>query len=215
MTDRSVDGAARYLFEILLSGTIAAALLTDIINSNERYWSSWIFALGMGLNDLRHRGVHDAMGQTLAFYIWCLPPGIVIFLSLRILRRVSLVKWTLRTAAGVVVVAVPLICLWLVGFYRPVDLYRGWAWLRFEGCGAVGCAVLYAYNRWPAPVWTAVALLTLHSALWVHAYSKTFAYLGSRWSTVPVIAYLSTLAWGYYVQRWREQQTAQLSDEAA
>jgi len=198
-TNRAVSGAVRYLYDVLASGTLASAFLIGLIHSNV-YWSAQFFGWEMGLNQSLHRTYNDPVGYDCAFYVWALAITILVFLLLSVLSRLSLTRKMLRTIAGVIGVAAPLTCLWFVGWYRPDELYSGWTWLRLEGCGAIGCAVLYACNRWPISVAGTIAVLTLHGALWVHAYAATFQIYGSCLLTPPISAYFSTLIWGYYMK---------------
>jgi hypothetical protein len=182
--------------------------VTKLINSNEIYLSSQFFGLERGLNYSLHRREIDHLGVNLAFCAFSLPVTIAVFLLLRIFSRFSFSTKMLRTIAGVMVVAVPPTCLWFVEWYRDAELYRGCSWLCLEGFIAVGFASLYAFNRWPISAPVTVTLLTVHSALWLHAYSATFEVFAFCWLTAPIIGYFSTLTWGYYVQRFRQQQTA-------
>lgn len=193
-----------YLQDILLSGTLASGLLIGLIHSSN-YWNAQFFGWEMGLNRSFHRTYNDHLGYNGAFYTWALVLTIVAFLLLRAFSRIKM----LRMIAGAAALAVPSACLWFVECSRSSNLpCEGEAWLRLEGFAAVGCALLYAYTRWPISVPTTVAMLTLHSALWIHAYSVTFEVYGFCLLTPPIVAYFSTLMWGYSLKRDRQQHGA-------
>jgi hypothetical protein len=194
-----------YLYEALLSGALAFAFLTGLLWSGDIYWTGQFGGWSMGLNHSFQRRYNDHLGVALAFYLWSLALGLVVFVLLRLVSRIASITKAVRTTGGIAVAAGPLVALWVAGQYRPADLYRGWWWLRFEGCAAIGCAVLYAYDRWVTPAWLTVVLLTLHAAIWTYAYSATFEYHGLQWLTAPIAAYFSCMAWGYCTSLHREQ----------
>jgi len=210
-TNAATNGALRYLYEALFSATIASAFLTGLISSSEIYWSAQFFGWEMGFNHTFKRGYRDYLGQTLAFCVFCLVLTVAGFILLRALSRATLTTKVLRTISGVIAMAAPLACLWSLDLNVGNCLSSGawnWTWLRFEGCAGVGCAVLYACNRWPVSVPTTAILLTVHGALWFGGYSEMFAVCGYCWRSVPIIAYFSTMLWGYYVMRFRQRQSA-------
>ena len=202
------SGALRCLYEISLSGTVASAFMTKLVNSNEIHWNAQFFGWQMGLNYSLHRRYNDPLGTDLAFYIWSLALALVIFSLLRLFARFSWTTRMLRTISGVLVVAAPPTCLWVVGEYRPAEPLWGWHWLRLEGSAAIGCAVLYACNRWPISTRITATLLALHGALWLHAYAVTFDAFGFCWLTVPIVAFVSTLMWGRFAGQYRQNQNA-------
>jgi hypothetical protein len=195
----------RCLYELFLSGTLASAFLIALIHSSI-YWSAQFFGWEMGVNHSFHRTYNDHVGYNCAFCLWALALTLAVFSALRVLSRFSLATKTLRTIGGAIVIAVPLMCLGFVSRFRPDDIYWGWPWLRFEGCAAAGCALLYACNRWPISLPTTVVLLTVHGILWLHAYAVTFEVYGSCLLTPPISAYFSILMWGHYVKRHCQQQ---------
>ena len=75
----------RYVLEILFAGTLAAAFVTKLINSNEIYWNSQFFGWEAGLNHSFHRSYNDHLGQNLAFGIISTALAAVGFLLLRII----------------------------------------------------------------------------------------------------------------------------------
>lgn len=207
-TDRASNGAVRCLHEALFCGAVASALLTGLIHSGEVYWSGQFFGWEVGLNHSFSRMYNDHLGQALAFCIWSLALVIVGFLLLRALSRAALTARMLRTIAGVVVAAAPPACLWVVTYHGTIDPGWGWGWLRFEALAGVGCALLFACDRWPARGWITATLVTLHFALWIEAYSAAFAHQGSCWLSAPIAGYLSTATWVYYLGRCRREQSS-------
>ena len=197
IADPAQSGLVRNLHEILFSGAIASAFLTGLIASGNNYWTAQYFGWYIGLNVPFHRRYMDPVGDMLAFYIWFVALAICIFIPLRFFRR-SYFTTMLLGSAGVIEVAAPVMSLWIVELCQP-GYYWSATFLHVEGCAAVGCALLYRLNRWPVSTVVTVSLLTLHSILWVRAYSYSFIG-GFWWSTAPVAAYLSLLVWGYYVK---------------
>lgn len=193
-------GGPERLYDAFSSVAIAAGLLTALLHSNENYWSGQFFGWTTGLNGSFHRHATAAFGVGLAFYLWLTALALPIFLMTILSSRLTKIGRALHASAGLIVMAVPMVCLWFVECHQPGHVYEGGAWLRVEGSAAVACAVLYRCKRWPISIWATVTLLISHYLLWIHAYSVTFGYLGLWWLTVPVSAFVAVLMWGQYLK---------------
>ena len=184
----------RCVCEILLSGTLASALITGVVNSNEIYWNSQFFGLQAGFNHTFH-GINSAhLGVNLAFYLILFALTIVGFILLRAFSRFAVTATLLRTIVGPVAVAAPPVFLWPAARYRSDPLWAG-VWEPLEACVAAAGALLSAAGQWPFSVRAAAILVALHGALWLRAYAAQFYFFALCWQTLPVVACLATLAW--------------------
>lgn len=103
-----------YFHEILFSGAISSVFLTCLIQSGNTYWTGQFFGWYVGLNAALNRRTNDSLGITLAACIWSLALALIIFLFLRVFSRLFPATRMFLIFAGVLVVAAPPACLWIV-----------------------------------------------------------------------------------------------------
>src|ERR1700727_536784 len=196
------EGGIRFLChlsDILLSATCALAVVAMLIFTSI-YWSAQFGGWSMWLNILCHRSLQADFGINLALALWSLICAACIATALKACSRIPFTASLVRRLGGIIAVLLPAVCFWFIWHFQPAYFLYAKAytkWLPLEECFAVGCTLLYLYDRWPISVWTTVALLALHSALWYRSYADTFS--GGRPSllAIPLVAFVAILAWGF------------------
>ena len=200
------NGALRILSEVLLAGTLASAFLTRLIYSGEIYWSGQFFGWYAGFNHTFSRSYGDYLGVNLAFCTWAAVVSVIAVLVLRALSRVSLAEGIIRRISGVVAVAAPPACLWLVERYRLHESQPFPVLPSLEAFAAVAIALLCAWSRRAIPLPITAIVLALHCAFWLSLFSDALEPFAFCWRVTPIIAFFSGVTSAYYVRRCRPQQ---------
>jgi hypothetical protein len=201
---RTPRDGLRYVYDLSVSGAIGSAFLLGLIQSGNIFWTGLYFGWYAGVNITLHRHLNDALGLSLVFYVWCLALILVIASLLRLLSLVTSCSEKLRTIIGVVVVAAPPACFWVIQHYRS-DLYSSNMGLWLEGFFAIGFSIVYARKRWWPPTWTGL-FLAIHTGLWIHAYEVMSEGRGSQFLTPPISAGIATVLWLFYLRSCREER---------
>jgi hypothetical protein len=190
----------RHVHEFFFSLNLGLAVRLATV---ERFSFFSEIKLQFWINRHLHLHPHSNVGGHTAFFIWALLLVLCIFLLLRLSSSTFLVKWVLRSAAGIVsLVALP-VC-WL----REIHLFPvppglpnpPSPFVLVELVVTVVCALLYLYAKWPLPAWCSISLLILHFGFWGWLLlGGPYFWLSPFRLIFPLAGLCSVLAWGAYV----------------
>ena len=157
-------------------------------------------------------GGPDGSSYHFAFRLLWAASAATLFLSLRILARLSFMGVFLRTFAGVVAVAGFPLAAGYVSFRGYLHMlgslpaallyaYSPHRWLAIEVIASLVCVFVYVFLKWPAGAWWGLLLLSLHFAIWAGfmAYGRQ-----ERFLRYLLLGFLASLAWGLYVRQSTE-----------
>ena len=161
----------------------------------------WLYALFGARLPLSMYYIHNRH----MFFDWWWFLAVAIFVCMRVLGRIAVMRAFLCQIAGVVAVAGPLFS-WYPMTDPVTDMwYAGtvyiW-WLRLETVVIVACVLLYFYRRWPTNAAVSAALLVAHFALW-----GLVAWNGDYWRryswqfmALLILPFCTALTWGLCVR---------------
>jgi hypothetical protein len=164
---------------------------------------SWISVRGRYLYFWHPHAISLGSSDFMLFYAEILLlPAILIFACFRLIKRSSKAAALLLTLQGVVAFAgFPLVCLYLGPFYFAV----------VELALAVGCALLWAYQKWPVSAPINGFLLCLHYAFWFFFGVTEFGLVIRPWAwwglwdymlfVLPTLGFFYGLAWASHFRR--------------
>lgn len=201
---------ARLLHEIAFS--VYCPLLLIMVNAvrsaQHLVRNSWVDDLQLLITRSRHTPSYHFAFDCL----WALS-ALALFLCLRMLARVSFSDVFLRTFAGVVAVAGFPLAAGYVSFRGYLHMlssfpnaflnaYAPHRWLALEVIASLACIFLYLFRKWPTKPWWGLLLLSLHFAVWswvVLLGTGSGSMLHNL--TYPLLGFLASLAWAWYVQQ--------------
>jgi hypothetical protein len=163
------------------------------------------FRLSFWINSHLHLHPHSNVGPYTAFSALALALALCILLPLKLSSRAFGTKWVLRSAAGIASLLVLPACWLYTTHLFPVPSGMGLPnpprpLVLLELAGAIVCALLYLYAKWPLPGWGSVALLILHFGFWDWLFSGgLYFWLDPFRLVFPITGLCSVLAWGLYV----------------
>lgn len=122
--------------------------------------------------------------------------------ALHLSRHTRFTRQLLRSAAGIMILsAVPLFWLY-VGQSQGWSLgwpYMGWP---IEFVAAICCAILFLYGRTLVPAWISIVIFAGHFGFWFWIRGN-YQLANFAGPIAPVLAFLSSVAWIFYVQCMR------------
>jgi len=165
----------------------------------------------VGINSSFRRPMTAEFGMYVAFSVWSVAVFLCIFIFLRALSTVRSAIGPLRKVIGPAAIVAPAACFWIILHFQPsYFLYlRVAPWYRllpFEESVAIICTLLYLLRWWPISIWTTLALLMIHAAIWFQSYAVTFAGGHPNLLAIPLSACASVALWGLDVRRGYSQE---------
>jgi hypothetical protein len=203
--DEARFGGARYIHEVAFAVNLAfvsIGLFFLYAPDSLKYCVGWLEPTVNGLLGIRQT---DFVTGYWEFFIPGTALTICIWIALRLSRRTSFARQSLRYAGGIVALSGAPV-LWLCMYYLAERRY-GWTPLRavqfYELAAAVSCLIVYFLRRWPIRPWGSVALLFAHYAFWLWQFRGIFNTLVRGWggtvAIIPFAALCAGLAWAFYM----------------
>jgi len=191
----------RHLHEVLFAMTIAFGAVSVLFLTFPGLSGPFVH-LEVSINRVLHLRQTDLIRGYFEFLIPSCAVAFCLWLLLRLSSRTNFTEQLLRSAAGIAVLSVlPVFWLYLsqtqgLSFGWP---YRGWP---LELAAAIVIAILFLRGRTALPSSLLVLLLAAHFSFWFWIRGN-FQLANFAGPIAPVLAFMSSVAWVFYVQQAR------------
>lgn len=188
----------------MCSLTFALAIMAAVFLYGPRPVLQSLQTMEISIHHFLHMRQTDFIVGNIEFYLPGFVAALCIWGFLRLWSGTSLVRWILRSAAGIAALALAP-TWWLCLMYSYVEAaarrYPLQTGQFYELILVLVCAFLYLGGRWLVPGWVGPLVVLAHGGFWIWQF-RPYNYWAFflKWEVSPFMGLCASLIWLLYVR---------------